>query len=216
MADETNTNTNTTAPATEVAQAEPKTEGERVYTQAEVDALLRQTKDSTFAEARRTLKPKRQDEAKAEKATSIDKGEDREARREAQSDAINDAVDEYGIGREQKTKLRELIRKEDPDDPAAWVKSMMALFGKVTSQKTDTPTAQPKEASVARTPGDHPGPSQGIPAWERPGDPFKWSEEDVERLVALKGPRAAHKLIRTKAEAHARTMRIQMSPNRRP
>ncbi len=215
MPDDTDNNQNT--PTAEVSQTEQADKGERSYTQAELDTLLKQAKDSSFAEARRTLKGnKRQDETKPEKAAAADKGDDREARREAQGDAINDAVIEYGLSKEQRNVLRDLIRNANPADPDAWVKSTVELFRPAKSPTESKPTAQPKELPVAqRQPGDHPGPAQSAPPWERPSDPFKWTQEDVARLEALKGRREAHRIIRQKAEAFARTMKIQMAPQRR-
>jgi hypothetical protein len=215
MPDDNDANQNT--PTAEVSQTEHVDKGERSYTQAEVDALMKQTKDSTFAEARRTLKgSKRQDEAKPEKAAANDKGEDRESRREAQHDAINDAVIDYGLSKEQRNTLRDLIRIANPADPDAWVKSTVDAFRPRAESQTDKPTAQTKELPVAqRQPGDHPGPAQTSPPWERPTDPFKWSHEEVARMEAQLGRRQAHRLIRQKAEAFARTMRIQMTPQRR-
>lgn len=213
MADETPAST---APVPEVSSTEQPVEAPRSYSQAEVDALLKQAKDREYAEARRVIKPKRQDEARPEKQSGTDKGEDREARREAQSDAIADAVVDYALTKEQRNKLRDRMRRDNPDDPAAWVKEELELFQPAKSPDPTKPNAQNKETPVAhREPGDHPGPPQGAPPWERPSNPFLWTEAEVQRLTALKGAREANRIIRQKAEAFARTMRIQMAPQRR-
>jgi hypothetical protein len=211
MADE---NPPSTAPTTEVTSTETTAEAERSYTQAEVDALVKQTKDSTFAEARRVIKPKRQDEAK-QQTTKNEKGAepDRVIRILAQRDALDEALDGKSVSSDQKRWLRQQMEAADPDEPAAWLQSFPFMPGK---SPTDTPTAQTKETPVAqRTPGDHPGVPQGAPPWETPSNPFEWGEAVIQRLVALKGQRAANSIIRQKAEAYARTMRIQMSPTRR-
>lgn len=215
MADDTNAN-----PTTEATTEASGETGEKTFSQADLDAAVaaaaKSAKDAAFAEARKVFKPKR-DEAKPAKEANSDKGEDREARREAQSDAVADAVLDYGLTKEQRNTLRDDLRRADPEDPDAWVKSRMSLYrGQAKADETKS-NSQSKETAVAqKSPGEHPGPPQSPAPWERPSDPFKWTEEQVAQLTAQKGPREANRIIRRKAEEFARTMRIQLpSPNRR-
>lgn len=211
MADDTTT---TTAPATEVSQTETTTTAtpEKTYTQAEVDALVRQTKDREYAEARRTMKqPKRTEDVKEKKAA--DGGsEERFARTLAQRDALEEFLSDRTVNAKQRKALRDWIQTDNPDDPSAWIEEKAALF--LGASPTPDPTKQTKETSVAPPPV-HPGPPQGAQPWDRPSDPFKWTDADVQQLIAQKGPREAQRIIRKKGEEFARTMRIQMTPQRR-
>lgn len=216
MADEQNTTS--TAPVVEVTQTEPAAEGERTYTQAEVDALKKQAHDSAFAEARRALKPKRTDEQPKQTKTNRDErgASDDAARLLAQRDALDDVLAERQVSQAQRKQLRDLMQKVDPDEPAAWLESFVESFLGSPAAKQDSKQPATKESAVSqRPPHEHPGPPQTVPVWERPSDPFKWTEEDVARLQAIKGPREANRIIRQKAEQYARTMRIQLAPQRR-
>lgn len=217
MADDDNPATTATV-TTEVEQETATTEPAKTYSQAEVDALVQKTKDSTWADARRMNKPKRQEEVRQVKdKTSDTKGgdQDRYARQMAQRDALDDVLGDKPITASKRRQLRDLLTHVDPDEPHAWLESFAEEF--LSGAPTEKPTNNPSsETSVSqKKPGDVPGPSLGAPVWERPTDPFKWSEAQIAELVALKGARAANQIIRQKAEAFARTMRIQMAPQRR-
>lgn len=179
---------------------------ERVYSQAELDELLQKAKDRSYADARRAMKPKRPAEKRREgRSDDVAKGF-------AQRDALDDALADVPVSAEKRSHMREQMRLADPDDPAEWAESFKRNF--LTGPQQEKETSQTKEVPV-RKPGDDPGPAQSLPPWDRPTDPFKWTDDEIDRLVAVKGQRGANRIIRQKAEAFARSMRIQMAPKRR-
>ena len=214
-------NTTTTAViTTEAAQEEVTTSpaDDKKFTQAEYDTELKRAKDSIYAEVRRNLKPKRQEEVRQAKDKAGDvKGADPDlvTRRLTQNEALDDAIGDRAITGDRRRRLRELLRQADPDEPHTWLETYAdILLADSTAEKVTN--SQTSESSVSqKKPGDVPGPSIGAPPWERPTNPFAWTESDVSQLVALKGAREAHRIIRQKAESFARTMRIQMAPQRR-
>lgn len=88
----------------------------------------------------------------------------------------------------------------------------LAAQGAAPQHATQPPQSPPgaRHPADLLPPSNDPGAPQALPVWERPSDPFKWTEEDIARIYAIKGEREGRKMIRQKAEAFARNLRLQL------
>jgi len=184
-------------------------------TRAEHEAAVKAARDAAWADARRTFDAKAKEAAKQAKEPKPDApqtppGDPR--RLLAQRDALDDALAGRSVTADQRRVLRDLIARVDPDNPAEWAAQTVSTFlGSGATSQTTTPDAP----RVIQNSSDG-GAPQGLPVWERPGDPFKWTSEDVKRLEALKGKREAHHILRRKAEEYARDLRLAVPSRRAP
>jgi hypothetical protein len=210
---------NSEAPAQEATPAQQEGSAAKTYSQADLEAAIQKAKGDAWAQARHELREdkNRQSGKRNEKASSKDKGDidpGTALRRIEQRDALAEFFADHQVPKDKRDLAKQLIADADPDDPAAWVTSRLApLLG--SSPQSPTPDNQSTKApdvTAPRTPD--PGAPQSLPVWERPSNPFKWTQEDVARMQAQMGVRKANALIRQKAEAYARNITLEV-PRRR-
>ena len=246
MADESNNGSNTdgqNGTATPAVTQEQPTDQPRVYSQDEVEAIRKEAHDSAFAAARRTLKtdkPQPQQKAKQNESRSKDESVstpdaiDVRIRRLDQREALNDFMAENpSVPKDKRALAKQLIEQADPSDPTAWVESYLAPLLATPKAESANGNTQPVNNNAASTmaaaqaatadqgrqsspPQSDAGAPQSLPVWERPSDPFKWTNEDIARLEASKGIREARKIIRRKAEEAAQRMTFKLPGRGRP
>lgn len=212
------------APNTQIDSAPDSAPDSPTYTREQVEAREKQARDTAWAEARRAFKADRSNGKqpdKQEAPAKVDNGGGGDALTRAlrQRDALDDALAGRPITAEQRRFMRDQMKSADPDVPDDWAKAFVSMFIGGSPGTEPTPINKPASGEVVLGPRNPPqsdgGAPQGLPVWERPSDPFKWSAEDVTRLVAQKGPRDAHRLIRRKAEEYARNIRLAVPTGRR-
>ena len=167
--------------------------------------------DSMFANMRRMMesmgKPKGEKPQQAKPQTNQPDFSSELALR----DAFDDAIAGKSLPRETVKRLRKSFMSERPEDAGAWVDEFLGSFG-VGKEPT---TAQGKDTDVKKPIVSDAGAAIGTPVWERPSNPFSWTEDDVQRIYAQKGQVAGRKFIRERAEQFLRGKRITgLKPNR--
>ena len=122
-------------------------------------------------------------------------------------------------------RMSAAFKAESPENPSEWISEFRKEFGttQATAPTSPQPTnnvpaqgQQPGDPSMTRFPpqsNDAGAPSM-LPVWERPSDPFKWTEDQYSALVAKVGVREAQRIARKKAEEFAPSMRLQVTTRR--
>lgn len=139
-------------------------------------------------------------------------------------DDFYDAIDGYRLTRSQRRRLRESFKREQPDDPDAWVEEWCRDFGidrddevatdEPEDRKTKLPTDDLEErdsepAEPKPKPASDKGPPNPARDWGDILDPNALSEDDIKRMYQKHGKREAQRKIRTMAEAWARGRRVE-------
>jgi hypothetical protein len=219
----TGTESQQAAPAEQPSSAPPAITMEQI--QSMVEEAAKKARDSAFAEARRMFQGKSKDEAPPKQKDSNQPASTQPDQNRARERAFDRAVAKLELTDSQFSDLEVLFANASTDNVAEWVATKAQSLG-LTGQKSATAataaaTPNPAQAHAAQTapqprtpPQSDQGAPQAIPVWERPSDPFQWTEEDYNRLVALKGRREAQKITRRKAEEYASGIRLQLTGRR--
>lgn len=162
---------------------------QQMIASAVADALKKQ-RDSVFAEARRTV------------LKSKPTVETREApKKQSQPDpflvidAVDDASERYGLNTKQKRALRSALA--NTENIAEEIERYAAIAG--WSDEKPQENKPSEQVDMTQRKPANPGAPSSIPEHERPTNPFAWSQETVDRIVAEKGKREAGAFIRRRA-----------------
>ena len=197
-----------------------------VYTQDQVDAMLKQAHDSAAAAVRRSLEGRAKQDPqpptpKPDPAPQPASGADVAslvAQAVAVESAFGEAVREHGLNGEQSAMLRMLRASANLSDPvavSAWVKEKAAVFGKASTTAT-APVGSPPNAPPPLAPF---APNTAVPL-ERDISAMDMSADQVHALMRKKGGRpdqpyhplnrAARREIRTQVLAAMQSRRFRV------
>lgn len=214
-------------PSTAAPAPQPVEPPAPVYTQAQVDAMMRQAHDSGAAAVRRANEGRQKSadpapitkQEPAPQAASMEHVATIVAQAVARETAFGDAVREHGLTSAQASMLRALRDTASLTDATAvssWVKEQAAVFGKTVNNAASVPV---HSTPVVPAPISPSAPSTAIP-FERDVSVLEMSPDQIHDLMRKKGGdpsrpyhpsnRAARREIRKETESALRTRRVRL------
>jgi hypothetical protein len=178
----------------EQSQALTQDAVQQMIASAVADALKKQ-RDSVFAEARRTVlkgKPTVETRESPKKQSQPDPF--------AVIDAVDDASERYGLNTKQKRALRSALTNSENINEE--IERYAAIAGWSDEKPQESENKPSEQVEMTQRKPANPGAPSSIPEHERPTNPFSWSRETLDRIVAEKGKRAAGAFIRRRAEEY--------------
>ncbi len=195
---------------TQDAETETTTEtpSERTFTQADVEAIVKQRldRDRRDRKSRTTKKPKARTKAQPKQEaeeTQVDRG--------ALRDSFYDAIHGRDFKLAHIKKMRAEFLSSPPDDPDAWVDEWAELVGAKTADKEPEPEQEePKQkaAPVSDKPEASRGAPQGHPDYDTVIDPNRLEADDIRRMEEKYGQGKAWKKLRAMVERHYRGRKV--------
>jgi hypothetical protein len=189
------------------AESQPEREGS-FLTPDQLEAIRKEAHDKAYADARRTFQaktkpPQRTRQTAKQAEPDVDPGQWR--------DDFQDATCELQLEKGVLRRMRAAFKAEMPSDPDAWVESFCQDF-KIGRQPQSQPQTQRHEVPEVQTPkgpsrSDGGAPSQS-PVWEQPTNPLTWTQDDVDRIMALKGKVNGRKFIKEKFSDYMRNTHV--------
>lgn len=215
------------APSQAAPAPQPVATPAPVYTQEQVDAMMKQAHDSGAAAVRRSVEAKTRQEPQPTRTdpqpaatVGVEQMAAQVAREIGKQTAFAEAVQKYGFNEDQVallTPLRDAAGLQDAAAVHAWVKEKAPLFGKSTNPAAPTATNQIPSVPAPISPS---APATAVPL-ERDVSVLEMNADQVHELMRKKGGdpsrpyhpsnRAARREIRIQTEAALRSRRIGLS-----
>jgi hypothetical protein len=154
--------TTTTPPAETPPPNGSPPSGERTFTQADVDRIVKER----LARANQRPAETARTSAQTTAATTQSTQPQPSTTVTFDADAFNDALSEFPFDKEQRRVVRDAARRENPADMDSFVANWGRMFGKAPGQTAAPPTTTPAAATTApkTTPQAPPVTGAGAPA----------------------------------------------------
>lgn len=205
-------------PSTDAPQSAPP-QGERTYTQREVDTMAANFRrkfeglerdHKMLTEEMQLLRDRAQQPAAQQPSKGDDKVDSATLLAELQEmrtlRAFDQAVQGMPLNEHQRGALETLFKQQQPDAPSQWAASMAEQLGWQNGTN-----AQP-QPQVQRAPGTPVQPDRPAPAaanqWQHVLNPNEWSADDIARIYAEKGVVEGRKFITERAEQWLKNARV--------
>jgi hypothetical protein len=120
---------------------------------------------------------------------------------------------EISFGKGQRRVLRDSFLAEKPGDPVAWIQERCEAFGIPAGEKEPEPKPTEPAMPTGKPASDYGAPTSS-PVWERPTNPLEWTQDDVDRIYALKGRREGQRFIRQKTQEFMKNVVVKLGPDR--
>ncbi len=199
MDEEQNTEVGASESNADTEAREDAAPAEKTFTQAEVDALIKER----LKRVRRRPRPKPELEKLAEPAENAvaDDGSWR--------DDFYDAIMGHDLSKGQLRRMRKAFKTERPEDPDAWVAEYCEDFGIGSGERkqaTEPETTDTSEGDDDVKPKGPPVSNKGAPAaipdYDTEIDPNRLTADDVRRMYQKYGEREAEEKIFQMVKRH--------------